>query len=196
MPEAASQDFEDPIKDKLVCYQQIPLRWRKLDQPLSEGQWFCQQSDNVKLMEVLVSSDDVGDLESSGDKDSIKEIKRLDAKVNLLMGWIGQFLMPQQALPAAQTVCLSSTGLQFHSDEQQANEVLENDNLCIELFLEPRYPQAFTTAATVVHVTAQPQSLEIVVRFTDINEQNQHWLDKYVFQLHRRQVALSRKYPR
>ena len=191
MSESTLQEFDHPIKDHLVCYQQISLRWRKLEQPLADGQLFRLQNENTKLMEVLVSSDDVGDLEPPAEKESVNEIKRLDAKLNLLMGWIGQMLLQQQALPDPQTICLSPAGLQFSSNEDKV--LGENDNLYIEMFLEPRYPQAFVTVAKVVQVISREEGDEVLVRFQNLNELNQHWLDKYVFQLHRRQVALARK---
>jgi hypothetical protein len=191
MQESTQQDCEDPFKDHLVCYQQISLRWRKLNEPLSDGQYFRIQNDNIKLLEVLVSGEDVGDAEQSMDKDSMKEVKKLDAKLNLLMGWIGQMLLQQQAVPPPQTICLSSIGLQFSCDD--VKELAENDNLYLEMFLESRYPQAFVTVAKVIQVKSRDGGDEVLVRFEDLSEQNQQWLDKYVFQLHRRQVALSRK---
>jgi hypothetical protein len=197
MPETKPQEIEDPIKDHLVCYQQIPLCWRRLDQALSDSEHFNIHNDNARLMEVLVGSEDVRDIEATMDKDSMKEIKKLDAKLNLLMGWIGQLLQQQQHLPPAQMVCLSSRGLQFQSDDSNAGALREEDKLYIEMFLEPSYPQAFTAVSEVVKVNPQVPSpgVEIVARFTELSEQNQLWLDKYVFQLHRRQVALSRKHP-
>jgi hypothetical protein len=197
MPETKSQVTDDPIKDHLVCYQLIPVRWRRQDQALSESELFNIHNENARLMEVLVGGEDIRDIEASMDKDSLKEMKKLDAKLNLLMGWIGQLLQQQLHLPPAQTVCLSACGLQFQSDDSNAGALREDDNLCIEMFLDPSYPQAFTAVSEVVKVNPQAPSpgVEIVARFTQLSEQNQIWLDKYVFQLHRRQVALSRKHP-
>jgi hypothetical protein len=191
MQESAQQAVDHPLKDHLVCSQQIALRWHKLDKPLSDAQWCRIQTDNNKLMEVLVSSEDVAEMEQSTDKDSAKEIKKLDAKLNLLMAWIGQIILEKQALSPAQTVSLSAKGLQFHSDDTGA--LSENDNLYMELFLEPHYPQAFIALATVVQIIPGIEENDVLVKFQDINEQNQSWLDKYVFQLHRRHVALARK---
>ena len=98
MPETKPQELEDPIKDHVVCYQQIPVRWYRLEQPLSDSEKFIIQNDNAKLMEVLVGSEDSRDTEASIDKESMKEIKKLDAKLNLLMGWIGEFLKQQQSI--------------------------------------------------------------------------------------------------
>ncbi len=191
MQEFTQQEIEDPLKDHLVCHHQISLRWHKLDQPLSNGQYFRIQNDNRKLMEVIVSSEDIGDLEQAADKESAKEVKRLDAKLNLLMGWVGQMLLQQQAVPPPQTVSLSSVGLQFPCNDTKG--LAENDNLYLEMFFETRYPQPFVTVAKVIQVKSQTGGDEVLVRFLDLSEQNQQWLDKYVFQLHRRQVALTRK---
>jgi hypothetical protein len=191
MQESTQQEYEDPLRDHLVCCPQLSLRWRKLSQPLSDAEYFRIHNDNIKLMEVLVSGEDAGDVESAMDKDSMKEIKKLDAKLNLLMVWIGQMMLQQQAVPSPKTVCLSSLGLQFPCDD--AKDLRENDNLYLEMFLESRYPQAFITLAKVIQIKPQAEGDEVLVRFADLSEQNQQWLDKYVFQLHRRQVALSRK---
>lgn len=194
MPEIIAQKTGDPFKDHLVCYQQIPVRWRKLDHALSDSELFNLHNENIRLMEVLVGGEDVRESDASMDKDSMKEIKKLDAKLNLLMGWIGMLLQQQQKLPVAQTVSLSSHGLQFQSDDRNLRE---DDNLCVEMFLEPSYPQAFTTVGKVVKVDPQVSSpgVQIVVLFAQLSEQSQLLLDKYIFQLHRRQVALSRKHP-
>ena len=185
-------DFDDPLEDHLVCSQPISLRWHKLHQSLSDAQCLRIQNDNIKLMEVLVSGDE-GDLEQAADKEYAKEIKRLDAKLNLLMGWVGQILLQQQAVPTPQSVRLSSGGLQFFCDDVEG--LCENDNLYLEMFLESRYPQAFVTVAKVIQIKPQAGNNEVLVRFQELSEQNQQWLDKYVFQLHRRQVAFSKKKP-
>jgi len=195
MPESIHP--EDPIKNKLVYCQCIPVRWRKLEQELSDTQLLSMHSDNAKLMEVLVGSEDAAwDAEPAAiDKDAMKEIRKLDAKLNLLMGWMGSMLLQQMNVPQPQTVSLSTQGLQFHlsKDREGADLLCENDNLYMELFLEPRYPQAFTTLVKVFQVDSTSQGMDVTVRFIQLSEQNQQWLDRYVFQSHRRQVALSRK---
>lgn len=189
--ETAEQELDNPIKNHLVCYQQMSVRWRKREQPISDAQRFRIQSDNVKLMEVLVSSEENMEVEQSLDKDASKELKRLDAKLNLMMSWIGQLLLQQQNLPPLQAVSLSPKGMQFTCDTQA---LAENDNLYMEMFLEPRYPQAFVTFAKVVQVVPNDKGDEVIARFQDLNEYNQLWLDKYVFQLHRRQVAARKQH--
>ena len=187
---------EDPIKHQLVCCQCIPMRLRKLERPLSDAQLLYMHSDNAKLMEVLVGSEDAAwDSEQAMDKDTMKEIRKLDAKLNLLMGWMGNLLLQQMNLPQAQNVSLSTQGLQFLMTKNSGSDDLlrENDNLYMELFLEPRYPQAFTALAKVFRIDNTSLGADVTVKFKELSEQNQQWLDRYVFQLHRRQVALSRK---
>ena len=192
--EPAHQELDDPIKDNLVCRQEIPLRWRKQEQPLGDGPWMMIHSENVKLMEVLVSGEDAADLEQQRDREVFKEIRKLDAKLNLMMSWMGRILWQQQEMPSLQVVNLSAKGLQFYVNANKTEpQVAENDELFMELFLEPRYPQPFTTLAQVIQVIPQGGACEVSVRFIQLSEPNQQWLDKYVFRLHRRQVAMSRK---
>lgn len=205
-----AQEIEDPIKDQLVCRQQIRLRWRKLDQPLSDSQLQLVHADNLRLMEVLVSGEESLDSEQQRDKEVFKELRKLDAKLNLMMSWLGQFMWQQQSMPELQSVSLSSKGLLFHggiqnyifnsADDHGNNQnksknisVCENDVLFMELFLEPRYPHPFTTVSKVVNVNSLSSGQELSVKFIFVSEQNQQWLDKYIFRLHRRQVASARK---
>jgi hypothetical protein len=186
-------EAEDPLKDNLVCRQVIPLRWHKLNERMTDNQWMLIQNDNQRLMEVLLSGEDLIDIEQQRDKELYKEIRKLDAKLNLLMGWLGQIIGQQQPTPAPQSVNLSSKGLQFHSNLHGGTVIAENDELFMELFLEPRYPQPFIVVAKVIGVHPQNDGREFSVRFTQLSEQSQLWLDKYIFRLHRRQVALTRK---
>ena len=191
MQEQSRHELEDPIKDNLVCHQEISLRWHKVERVLSDSQLMALQNENLKLMEVLVSGEDAIDIEQQRDREVFKEIRKLDAKLNLMMSWLGQILRHQQDVPQPQSVYITTKGLQFFDNEV----IAENDELFMELFLDPRYPQAFTTLAQVVHCNPQQQGQEVSVRFIHLDEQNQQWLDKYVFRLHRRQVAMARKNP-
>jgi hypothetical protein len=217
--ELSKHELEDPMKDSLVCHQEIPIRWRILDHAISDGEWMTIHNDNIKLMEVLINGDDTVDIEQQRDKEVFKEIRKLDAKLNLMMSWLGRILWQEQEMPALQTVSLSAKGMLFHNGawnhrskdalpNRGANElndrfnnltktpvIAENDELFMELFLEPRYPHPFTTLAKVFHVDSQNNGQELLVRFIHMSEQNQQWLDKYVFRLHRRQVAMARKNP-
>ncbi len=107
-------------------------------------------------------------------------------------------MLQQMSAGALRGVCLSAQGLQFQSGfpGDSPAPVSVNDDLFIELFLEPRYPQAFTAGAKVVRVDARTQFADVTARFTHMSELNQQWLEKYVFQWHRRQIALSRKQAR
>lgn len=193
--EALLQDNSPhPLKDTLVCYQDMPFRWRKLDSAPGEAELLRIYSDNQRLMEVILSCDDTPlDSEQAMDKDGAKEIKRLEAKINLLLGWVGMVLQQQQQLPPSQEIVLSANGLKFFTDAQLSL----NDQLMVELFIEPHYPQAFVVPATVIEVNSDnagdTEVKNVMVRFADASEMNQQWLDKYVFRLHRRQVAFSRK---
>ena len=187
---------EDPVKNQLVCCQCIPLRWRKLEQALNDAQILSMQSDNAKLMEVLVGSEDAAwDADQANDKEAMKEMRKLDAKLNLLMGWMGRMLLQQMHVPGPQDISLSTQGLKFHltKNQDRADSLRENDNLYMEMFLEPRYPQAFITLANVFRIDNTSLGTDVTVGFKQLSEQNQQWLDRYVFQLHRRQVAMSRK---
>jgi len=193
------QKYEDPFKDELHCRQEIPLRWNKMTHSLSDDQWMLIQNDNFRLMEVLIGGEDTLDPEQMRDREVFKEIRKLDAKLNLLMSWLGRIMWQQQETPSMQPISLSANGLRFYNDFQKNNgdvknvELAENDELFMELFLEPRYPQPFTTLAKVVHINLQNARQELSVQFVHMNEQNRQLLDKYVFRLHRRQVALTRK---
>jgi hypothetical protein len=194
MSEPLPKEIEDPLKENLVCRQEIPLRWRKLEGELSDSEIMMIHNDNLKFMEVLLSGEDTADVEQHRDKEVLKELHKIDAKLNLLMNWFSRIIWQQQEFPTPQTVDLSAKGLQFvHNDQGSGEEVVENDELFIEMFLEPRYPQPFITLAKVLRVNTQPQGREVLVRFIHLSEQTQEWLNKYVFRLHRRQVALARK---
>lgn len=181
--------LKDPLKESLVCYQQIPLRWHKLETPLSDAQWSAIRNDNMKLMEVLVGAEDTGDAEQKLDKDTHKEIRRLDAKLNLMMAWLGQLIRQQQNLPQPQAVALSAQGLQFESDAP----LMKNDDLLVELYLEAHYPQAFIAMAKVLDLKPLEKGYELTASFIHLSEQDQQWLHKFVFRIHRRQIALARQ---
>ena len=146
--------------------------------------------DNQKLMEVVLGHEDLHvDAEQFENKELYKEFKKLDAKLNLVMNWLGRSLAHQQGIPQAQHISLSAKGIKFNIDKVLA----VNDDLFIELFIEPNYPQPYITVGKVVSVQSQGGSSEVVVSFGEFEDLEKQWLDKYVFRIHRREIAMARK---
>jgi len=180
----------ESVNDAFSLQKQISFRWHRLSSPIASSNVEVDELSNEKLLEVLVTLDEAHfEPEQQSDKEIVKEIKRLDAKLNLLLIWLGNSLIKQGGLPQRQNVSISSKCISFETNEKLAL----HEELFMELFFDPLYPQAFSAKGEVVSVEALGQNYKVQLVFKDLRSHIQDLLGRYIFKLHRKEVALSRK---
>lgn len=115
------------------------------------------------------------------------ELQRIEHKLNLLIGMVGQLLGAAQPQTGATTVRLSCRDLQWWAGEAPPAE-----ELLLDLYLEDSAPRALEVIARVVSVKEKAGRYRIEARFVSLDEYEENQLEKWIFARHRRMVAQAR----
>lgn len=178
------------MQDVLVLSAELPLRWQILESLPSPSEITAINKNNEKFLEVILSSDEIFiDADQQSNKEIWHELKKLDAKMNMLMEWVGGLILQQQGIQKRHPIELSARGVDF-SCEGGFNS---GDLVSLEVFLEENYPQALNLIGRVMSSENTPQSNQVRIEFIEINSHVQGLLEKYIFRIHRRSIAQSRK---
>lgn len=181
-----SDDQSQALSDGITFQVAAPAEWCKI-QSLPVGNTQSQtDSANLRLLNALnVLEDTPQDLEKSCQ--SLSESVHLDAKLDLILGMLGELLHQQAKIPEISQVIVSSHTMSFI--ELTAEPLPQPDDLLrVKLFLDTRFPQALVLYGTVASTTADGFSLTLC----DLGDQVQEQLDKLIFRQHRRAIASSR----
>lgn len=182
-----SIDPHQALSDEITFQTVVPIDWRKLQSFPGEAPQSQTASANLRLLNALNILED-----SSQDSEKLPqgllEPPHLEAKLDLMLGMLGELLQQQATFPEALSVILSANGLAV---EHISTETLPiaGDLLRMRLFLDTRYPQALLLYGTVSSVLEAGFTLE----FHGLSEAVQEQLDKLIFRQHRRAIASSRR---
>lgn len=179
-----SSDHTQSLSDGITFQTTAPVDWQKIQSlPVDNTQ---TASANLRLLNALNVLEDVPqDLEKS--PQSLTESIHLDAKLDLILGMLGELLHQQAKIPETSQVTVSAHILVL-TEVTAASLPMVGDQLRIRLFLDTRYPQALVLFGAVSAVSATGFSLEI----SDLSDPVQEQLDKLIFRQHRRAIASSR----
>ena len=181
---------KNPFEDTLVYEQQLPVKWSAFDPKVSENTLTEMSHDNETLLHVLLGQDEGSKELEESRHESSQELQRLDAKVNLLLQWVGQWLSSTQGAPASQSLRLSERG----AEVEVPFTINVGEMLLLEVYLNAQFPQPIKLPCEVFSV--EPTSsggTRVVACFTGLTTEVHDLIEKFIFRHHRRLVALRRK---
>ena len=182
-----SIDQNQALSDEITFQTVAPIDWRKLRSFPADGSRSQTSSANLCFLNAL---NVLEDLPQDAEKltQGSAEPSHLAAKLDLMLGMLGELLQQQAEFPEALQVTVTANGLSVEV-VQAAMLPTVGDLLRVRLFLDTRYPQALSLYGTVLSVTKTGFKLE----FHALGEPVQEQLDKLIFRQHRRTIALSRR---
>ncbi|MDT8384225.1 MAG: PilZ domain-containing protein [Gammaproteobacteria bacterium] len=181
-----SDDHTQALSDGIRFQAVVPVDWCKIPSlPLDRTQ-SQTASANLRLLNALNVLEEIPhDLEKS--PQALTESSHLDAKLDLILGMLGELLHQQAKIPEVAVVTISSHALSL-TELRPPSVPGAGDLLRLRLFLDTRFPQALvlygsvsTTTETGFSVALHPQGGLVQAQF-----------DKLIFRQHRRAIALSR----
>ena len=179
---------DNPLDTGLVYEDLLPLRWSLADTRAPEALAHLQET-NEEFMHVLATVEDyVGELPEEH-APLAQHLTRMEAKLTLLLDMVAQIVAGQQRLPEPVPVRLGSRGMQWRTQAAPA----QGDDICIELFLAPRFPRPLILPARVTAVETVDGDRQVTVSFRELGDPVSEWLEKTIFRHHRRSVAHARK---
>ena len=179
--------IEDPLAQGIVLQATLPMRWRVLDAPLDEHHLILMNDRNestLRLVHALGSYhvDVVAD-DSPG---TTPELAHLQFKVDLILEMVGELLAKQVQMPEQCSLRMTSSGLEWSDPSPPP----QDSSLLVELYLSLQCPRGIDVPARVVRVD---ESGSLAVSFESLGEPVKEWLERVIFQHHRREVAQSRQ---
>lgn len=183
-----------PSNEGLYYEACLPLRWRPLEESTAAaGSGTCHDEANADFLRALAVLQEHASEHSEETAELAHEIRRLEVKLDLALGMLGQILARQLALPEPVPLRLAASYIEWTSPPGTPSLPLPGGRVCLELYLVPEYPRPLFFPGTVESVQTCPEGgLRVRVRFAPLSETLQDWLERTIFCYHRRLVAHSR----
>jgi len=181
-----SADHTQALSDGISFQATAPVDWSIIQSFPVESTQSQTGSANLRLLNALnIIEEAPQEFEKSSQ--ALTESAHLDAKLDLILGMLGELLHQQAKIPETSAVTVSAHVLSV-SGVKSALLPVQGELLRVRLFLDTRYPQALVLYGTVSSVTGTSFSLDLCHLGALVQEQ----LDKLIFRQHRRAIALSR----
>ncbi|TVR65166.1 MAG: hypothetical protein EA420_03735 [Candidatus Competibacteraceae bacterium] len=165
----------------------LPLTWRELPALPDAAELQHLEQANLNLLHTLFALDiHAGD--HSDDPLALTnatELKRLDFKVGLLLGLVGQLLAHQQAMPPEHPLALTADHLRWSAASAPPVGV----PLRLELYCNLSYPQPLILHAQVDEMVSDEGEQQIKAHFYPMSPPMHEALERYIFLQHRRSIA-------
>jgi len=172
----------------LTFTDNISIDWKVVeDQPDDSRLALVNESNEAFLRAVSA----LGSFSSDPAEDEIglsQEIARLDLKVNLLLDLVSQLIYQQLEVPEKSLVTISSTDIQWHSEQVPAPD----STVFVQVYIQHGTPKPLCFYGRV-QTTAEHNGPGLVrVSYLGLSGSAQGWLDKLIFRHHRRAIAFSK----
>jgi hypothetical protein len=170
----------------------LPLAWRELSALPDEVELQHLEQANLTLLHTLFALDiHAGD---HGDDPmalaNASELKRLDFKVSLLLGLVGQLLAHQQAVPPEHALTLTVDDLSWRATTAPSVGI----PLRLELYCNLSYPRPLILHAQASEIVPLEGDHQIKAVFGPIGAPMHEALERYIFLQHRRSIASRRSH--
>lgn len=188
--------IKHPLEDTLLFEKPMPVAWEGFDLSCAPGVFAPFNHTNENLLRVLLSLDDAIKEHDDGIKEVSHELQRVEAKLDLLLQWLGQWVATTQGVPPEVPVVLSESGLSvILANSGRASVIEVGLGLLFHVYLDKHYPQALHLPAEVYSVEQTPAGCLVVVRFAGLHTDVYDLIEKFIFREHRRRIAASKRNP-
>jgi len=181
---------QNPLPEGITFNDYLPMDWEVLVALPGEGEQYRYHRANEELLQNLLLRDEP--ISQDGDEAEVvsghEQFKRLETRLDLLLGLVTEMMANNTRLPAQHDVILGTHGLCVQAGG--ATTGFKNGTLLkIRLYPDPHFPRPLILFAQLVDVQMQ----SFTVSFCPLEEGLQDWLDKYIFRQHRRSIARIRR---
>jgi hypothetical protein len=182
-------ESDSEIGHGLLYEESLPMQWRAVPEQSFRSELTSLNENNEEVLRFIGVLDEYpGEI---GDEHApiAHELARVETKLNLLLGLVGQLLTVHFPLPPLKTVKLNPIGIEWLEDQG----LRPGEVGIVEIYLNPRCPRPLTFAGKVDRVESTGGGYRIMVQFEPLSTSVQERLEKTIFRHHRRSVALARR---
>ncbi len=180
------------LGDGLTFEDSLPLSWAVA--PLVEGVELARlNAENHQLLTAESSLEEARVHEGLKDESPalVHELQRLEYKLNILLRLTADLSMQHNALPALQTVRLSSAGIEWiGADAPKLGEVG-----VATLYINRALPQSLKLPCRVLEERQIDGRRVVRLQFVGLSEAVEEAINRLIFRHHRRLVAGARQAP-
>ncbi len=177
--------------DSIVVYEDhLPLACKRVDSLPNHWEQEHLSERNLALLNVVLSLGESPVVDGSEESAPwTQEVARVESKLDLVLGLLGDMLARKESLPAPVLTRLSGTGITWDND----TPLKVADLVEIALYLLPGMPRPITVYGVVRSVESMDDIYRVQAAFTEMHPLLQGNLDKLVFRWHRRHIAEVRR---
>jgi hypothetical protein len=179
---------DTPPLEGITYTDNLPLAWEQISDMPGDGELNRINRDNEDLLQaLLILTEPLSEHEEEDEGPGSENLKRVEAKLNLMLGLLGEILLANYLLPDTWAVQVGTRGFSVH--DKKGSDLSNDSLLKIKLYLDPKFPRPLLLYGRVQDVHDDGFAL----KYLPLEARLQDLLDKYVFRQHRRAVALSRR---
>lgn len=177
----------------MVSYEdRLPLKW----EPTAPGE-SCKEAErdhaNLYVLESAAAVEEKPSERLSEDYPEIQqELRRLDAKLHVLMGMVARLLQEEAVSESARPVRISLKAVEFRAD---VDEVAVADSGAIRLQIHTAVPAPLVMNGRITDEFERDDGRWVRFEPGGLSHSLRNALSRHVFRHHRRQVAASRREP-
>ena len=169
----------------------INISWRAIDTENDRLRCLLHQEDNDDALAGLAILEEIPTEASVEHGQYAQELKRLDAKLNIIMSLLERLLAQSSANIQSSAVRLNTQFLQWtETDAGQCPAI--GQLLYLEIYLRPGYPRPLLLLGHVLDVDHQDMARRISIEIDELPESTRMALEKFIFRAHRREIARRR----
>lgn len=175
----------NPLEEGLVSEDHLPLSWVAVDALPSDPQLTALNLSNEALVRACEGLEETH-RPTEESPELAHELARLDAKMNLVLELLGDWLLAQGKHPAACHVRFNASGIEWSSPEGPAPDTLAE----LSVYVCAAFPKPMVVYGRVVASEAVADGLtRTLVRFEGVSDSLRDGLERLIFRRHRREVA-------
>lgn len=177
------------IDGQVACNEALPLTLRVVDEWPDESSLERINASNEVLLRALVTME-VQPFDGHLDcEHGSEELRRLEARVGLLLHLVVGLVESQHSLPEASRVVYNARGLRL----QAAVPLAEGTEVGVELYLNRLYPTPLRLFGIVDDCEPAADEWQMLLLFRSMSPTVFAELERMVFARHRRHVASQRE---
>lgn len=179
-------DYSDTVVlyEQLAVQDVLPLLWRAAPSPPDPQTLAALAERNLQVLQAWDALEDHGPIEPPDENSPFAaELQRLDRKLSLLLGLVGQMLSASRRRPPAVPVRFNALGAEWRA---QGSAPQAGTPGTVEIYVHECVAQPLRFAG---NATSPTPDGDANVRFLELDDTVASLLGKIAFRRHRRQIA-------
>jgi hypothetical protein len=186
-----SEADDETLGQGLLYEDFLSLRWHTMDERALTLATPGLNENNEEVLRFIGILDEYPSEFGDEHEPISQDLARLESKLNLLLGLVGQLVAVHFPQPPARAVKLSPAGVEWLGEETM---LPQGETGVVEIYLNGLCPRPLKCPGRIERVElADGGGYHTVASFTALSASVREHLEKMIFRHHRRSVAMARR---